>query len=104
MGKGATCMGLDLFETTAADKKSELQKIIFHLADKTSILETKLLTAQQSLEKLRTQKPVAVGMNALMTLSPKKGGQSKAKPPKVGMSVVNPASRKRKIATGVVFE
>ena len=44
-------------------------------------------------------------MNTFLDLGSKKvGGQDKAKPRKTGMSVVNPASRKRKAATGVVFD
>lgn len=98
-------MNLDLYETTAADKKTELQTVLFRLAEQTSTLETKLSAANQSLEKLKAQKTGPSGMNALMDLGAKKiGAQAKAKPRKTGMSVVNPASRKRKAAKGVVFD
>jgi hypothetical protein len=40
-----------------------------------------------------------------MDFGPKKGvNPAKAKPKKTGMSVVNPTSKKRKAATGVVFD
>ena len=105
IGKGSSTMDFDLFETKAADRKTELQAILFRLAEKTSVLENKLSVANQSLEKLRAQKTSTSGMSALMDLGSKKvGTQAKAKPRKTGMSVVNPASRKRKAATGVVFD
>lgn len=98
-------MEFDLFETKAAERKTELQTVLFRLAEQTSMLEAKLSAANQSLEKLRAQKTSASGMNTFLDLGTKKvGGQGKAKPRKTGMSVVNPASRKRKAATGVVFD
>lgn len=98
-------MDFDLFETKAAERKTELQSVLFRLAEQTSVLETKLSAANQSLDKLRAQKTSTSGINALMDLGAKKGGgHAKAKPRKTGMSVVNPASRKRKAATGVVFD
>lgn len=105
VGKGAAAMDFDLFEAKAAEKKTELQAVLFRLAEQTSVLETKLLAANQSLEKLRAQKTSGGGVSSLMDLGTKKvGAQGKAKPRKTGMSVVNPASRKRKAATGVVFD
>ncbi|KAL8602465.1 hypothetical protein ACOMHN_063332 [Nucella lapillus] len=105
IGKGSFAMDFDLFETKAADRKTELKTVLFHLAQQTQIMENKLSVATQSLEKLRAQKTGASGMSALMDLGSKKlGSPAKTKPRKTGMSVVNPASRKRKAATGVVFD
>ncbi|KAK7466621.1 hypothetical protein BaRGS_00037278 [Batillaria attramentaria] len=105
VGKSTSAMDFDLFETKAAERKKELQNVLFCLADENSVLETKLSAANQSLEKLRAQKTSGGGVSALMDLGTKKAGaQAKAKPRKAGMSVVNPASRKRKAATGVVFD
>ena len=98
-------MEFDLFEAKAAERKAELQSVLFRLAEQTCTLEAKLSAANQSLEKLRAQKTSASGMSTFLDLGSKKvGGQDKAKPRKTGMSVVNPASRKRKAATGVVFD
>ncbi|XP_076441824.1 protein PAXX-like [Babylonia areolata] len=105
IGKGSSAMDFDLFETKAAERKTELQNVLFRMAEQTLMLETKLSVANQSLEKLRAQKTSTSGMNALMDLGTKKlGSPAKAKPRKTGMSVVNPSSRKRKAATGVVFD
>lgn len=105
VGKGGVAVEVDLFEAKAAEKKQELQSVLFHLAETCSQLEAQLSAANKQIETLKSQKPSNAGLGALMDLSPKKGaGQSKVKAKKVGMSVVNPSSRKRKVATGVVFE
>jgi hypothetical protein len=105
VGKASSAMDFDLYVAKAADKNLELQTVLFRLAEQTTVLETKLAAATQSLEKLRAQKGGPSGMNALMDKGSKKAdAQAKAKPRKVGMSVVNPGSRKRKAATGVVFD
>ncbi|BFZ12063.1 hypothetical protein BsWGS_15102 [Bradybaena similaris] len=105
VGKGASAIELDLFEAKAAEKKSELQSILFRLSECCSQLEVQLVAANQQVEALKAQKNQAGALNPFMDASPKKGaGQSKAKVRKVGMSVINPSSRKKKAATGVVFE
>ena len=105
VGKGSSAMEFDLFEAKAAERKAELQTVLFRLAEQTCTLEAKLSAANQSLEKLRAQNTNASGMSTFLDPGSKKvGGQGKAKPRKIGMSVVNPASRKRKAATGVVFD
>lgn len=83
----------------------ELQSVLFRLAECCSQLEVQLAAANQQVEALKAQKNQAGVLNPFMDASPKKGaGQSKAKVRKVGMSVINPSSRKKKAATGVVFE
>ena len=105
VGKGSSAIELDLFEAKAAEKKSELQSLLFRLAENCGQLEKQLDTANQQIEVLKSQKGSASGLSVLADLSPKKGqGQAKPKTTKVGMSVINPSSRKRKAATGVVFE
>ncbi|RUS85271.1 hypothetical protein EGW08_006972 [Elysia chlorotica] len=105
IGKGSSAIELDLFEAKAAEKKSELQFLLFNLAENNGQLEKQLSMANQQIEVLKAQKGSGSGLSALADLSPKKGqGQAKPKTTKVGMSVINPSSRKRKAATGVVFE
>ncbi|CAG5130527.1 unnamed protein product [Candidula unifasciata] len=105
VGKGASAIELDLFEAKAAEKKLELQSVLFSLAECCSRLEVQLTAASQQIETLKAQKNQAGGLNPFMDASPKKGaGQNKAKVRKVGMSVINPSSRRKKAATGVVFE
>ena len=105
VGKGSSSIELDLFETKAAEKKVELQSLIFSLAENCGQLEVQLAAANQQIDALKAQKSSAGGLSSLADLSPKKGqGQAKPKTTKVGMSVINPSSRKRKAATGVVFE
>ncbi|XP_035824988.1 uncharacterized protein LOC101853306 isoform X2 [Aplysia californica] len=104
VGKGGSTISLDLFEARAAEKKNEFQSILFRLAESCSHLETQLTAANQQVDALKAQKASGRGIDALMDLSPKKGaGQNKTKQNKAGMSVINPSSRKRKAATGVVF-
>uniref|UniRef100_A0A0B7BUF1 Uncharacterized protein n=1 Tax=Arion vulgaris TaxID=1028688 RepID=A0A0B7BUF1_9EUPU len=103
VGKCGSAIELDLFEAKAAEKKLELQSVLFRLAESCSELEVQLAAANQQIDTLKTQK--ASGGGVVLNLGPKKGaGQSKANVRKVGMSVINPSSRKRKAATGVVFE
>lgn len=103
VGKSGSSINFNLFEAKAAEKRTELQTVIFRLAEQTLQLEEKLSVVQESLEKARAQKAGTSGMNILMNVSPKKG-QAKARPKKTGMSVVNPTSRKRKAATGVIYD
>ena len=104
VGKGSNAISLDLYEARAAEKKTEFQSILFRLANKCSSLRSELSTANQQLEALKNQKSSSKGLDALMDLGPKKPTSTNVpKQSKVGMSVINPSSRKRKAATGVVF-
>ncbi|GFR96774.1 protein PAXX [Elysia marginata] len=105
VGKGSSAIDIDLFEAKAAEKKVELQSLLFNVAENCRQLEVQLTAANQQIESLKAQKGSASGLSSLADLSPKKGqGQTKPKTAKVGMSVINPSSRKRKAATGVVFD
>lgn len=103
VGKGSAKINFDLYEAKAAEKKSELQTILFRLATTATTLECDLERANKTIDTLKAQKNQNAG--GLMDLGPKKGANpTKVKPKKTGMSVVNPTSKKRKAATGVVFE
>ena len=104
LGNTGSHISLDLFEAKAAEKKVEFQSILFRLAEKCVVLEGELNSANRKIKTFETSKPASKGLEALMDLSPKKSSaQNKTKQSKTGMSVVNPTSRKRKAATGVIF-
>lgn len=105
VGKGSSAIEIDLFEAKAAEKKVELQSLLFSIAENCKQLEVQLVAANQQIDALKAQRGSAGGLSSLADLSPKKGhGQAKPKTAKVGMSVINPSNRKRKAATGVVFD
>ncbi|WAR20212.1 hypothetical protein MAR_002050 [Mya arenaria] len=104
VGKGSTVINLDMFEAKAAEKRTEMQNILFKLAESATSLSSELEKSQQLVETLKTQRG-GNQSSALMDLGPKKGpNPGKAKPKKIGMSVINPTSKKRKVAHGVVFD
>ena len=103
VGKGTSTLNFDLFEAKAADKKTEMQKILFRLAESATSLESDLNKAKHTIDTLKAQKGPATA--AFTDLGPKKGANpAKNKPKKTGMSVLNPTSKKRKAAHGVVFD
>ncbi|XP_063425749.1 uncharacterized protein LOC134709520 [Mytilus trossulus] len=102
VGKSSVTISFDLFEAKAAEKKVELQNILFRLATTATSLEIDLEKANKTIDTLKAQKSQNTG---LMDFGPKMGtNPAKVKPKKTGMSVVNPTSKKRKAATGVVFD
>lgn len=103
IGKGSATIGLDLYEAKAAEKKTEMQSVLFRLAETSTKLATELDKTKQMLDTYKSQKG-ATPQN-FMDLGPKKAqNPAKAKPNKAGMSVLNPSSKKRKAAQGVVFD
>lgn len=103
VGKSSVTINFDLFEAKAAEKKVELQNILFRLATTATSLEIDLEKANKTIDTLKAQKSQNTG--GLMDFGPKMGtNPAKVKPKKTGMSVVNPTSKKRKAATGVVFD
>ncbi|ESO87659.1 hypothetical protein LOTGIDRAFT_234912 [Lottia gigantea] len=106
IGKGTSSIAFDLYEAKAADKKTDMKNVLFRLAEKAINLEQKLSVANQKIDKLQLEKSANKGTNPIFDTGSKRGAaaSSKAKPKKAGMSVVNPNSKKRKAATGVVFD
>lgn len=104
LGKGSSTVSIDLYEAKAAEKKIEMQNVLFRLAESATKLATDLDKANQTIDTLKTQRGTGQAQ-AFMDLGPKKGSKAaKTKPAKVGMSVLNPTSKKRKAAHGVVFD
>ena len=109
VGGGRKQLSFDLFEAKAADKKTELQTLMFRLAEKVTELESTVEKAQSTIENLQQHRAggsgAATGIGGVFDIADggKKNTQ-KAAPKKVGMSVINPASRKRKAAKGVEFD
>ena len=89
---------------SADDKSSELQRILFQLADRSACFEAKLKTAQSRVDTLQ-QKPSGQSVFDIGFESKKKKSQvAKGAPKQVGMSVVNPGSKKRSAPKGVEFD
>lgn len=81
-----------------------MQSVLFRLAETSTKLTADLDKANQTIDTLKAQKGPGQSQ-AFMDLGPKKGlNQAKSKPSKAGMSVLNPTSKKRKAAHGVVFD
>lgn len=104
VGKKASALTFDLYECKAAEKKTELQDILFKLATSSEKLEEDLAAANKTVEHLKSQTAGGGSGNASLQFGSKRDSHAKPKPKKVGMSVVNPTSKKRKAATGVVFD
>ena len=106
IGHGAKALDFELYEAKAMERKNELKIMLFSLAERSSDLSSKLQTANKKLDSLKSQQPS--GNTAMFDLEGKKNaGKSqanKAAPKKVGMSLVNPSSKKRKAAQGIEFE
>ncbi len=80
-----------------------MQNLIIRLAEQSIDLETKLEKANKSLDDVKAQK--GAGAGGLFDYGDnKKKAQAKAPPKQVGMSAVNPGSKKRKKARGVQFD
>ena len=108
VGQGVKTLSFDLYEAKSIDKKTELQSVLFRLAEGLTDLELKLEAANQQVETLKQQKMTAAtsgGGGGLFDLdSKKKKNQPKVQPRQTGMSVINPGSRKRKAPEGVIYD
>jgi len=89
--------------TPEDEKRSELQRIMFRVADRSLSVEAKLKTTQEKLESLQ-RKPAAQNVFDMGLESKKKKTQPKAQPKQAGMSVINPGSKKRAAPKGVEFD
>jgi hypothetical protein len=104
VGQGVKALHFDLYECKAIDKKTELQNILFRLAEKSTDLECKLEKAHNTIHNLKAQKGGGAGTSAgIFDLGDgkKKKNQPKTAPKQAGMSAINPGSKKRKAARGV---
>ena len=107
IGQGVKALTYELYEAKLAQKKSDLNSILFRLAERSLELESRLEKADMEIAGLRQQqKTSAVGDSSglILDLDAKRNKQPKIQPKKPGMSAVNPASRKRRAAHGVQFD
>lgn len=109
LGRDTQSIDINLFEVTAAIRKTELQAVIFRMADCISGLEASAEKDQQTISKLRQQQGTSKdsGVSGMVDFgNDNKRGKGLQKPisKQPGMSIVNPGCRKRKIAKGVEFD
>lgn len=110
VGTGNNSLTFDLYETKAFDKRTEVQNILFGLAEKSKHLQSELDKANTELEAVKKQRRKADGPSGASSmgidLEGVKGSKNQPKAPakQTGMSVVNPGSKKRKVARGVDFD
>ncbi|XP_064622677.1 uncharacterized protein LOC135484907 [Lineus longissimus] len=102
VGQGTSAFSYDLYEMKSAEKTTELQALLFKFAEKVSSLETQLKNAQQNVDTLSKQNKG--GSTGFLDFDSGKKTGAKVQPKKAGMSVINPSSKKRKAAQGVVFD
>lgn len=106
-GQELTTVDLQLPEATLADKKKELQVILFHLTDKLAETEKSLKAAETKVETLEKKvTKTSAGKSVFdMTADVKRKKTAQKAPPKApGMSVINPGSKKRTAPKGVQFD
>ncbi|XP_027059084.1 uncharacterized protein LOC113685740 [Pocillopora damicornis] len=97
VGEGIPSLSYDLSEAKAIEKKTELQLILFKLADKVAELTQELKVSSDSLERLKTQKYGAPGELSTFDIPAKKTTQAVPVKRKQGRSLINPGSRKEAV-------
>ena len=102
IGTGSKTLTHDLYEAKAIERKTQLQNVLFRLAERATDLENKLEKASKDIEKAKTSGTSVAGKG--IDLGVNKGSKTQSKAvQKVGMSALNPGSKKRKTAKGVQF-
>ncbi|CAH1791798.1 unnamed protein product [Owenia fusiformis] len=106
IGQGAKSFDFKLYEAKAAEKKLDVQDILFRLAEVSIDLDKKLTQAEKTIDTLRSEQGKNSSKHTGYFADQEKDVVSKTKvrPRQVGMSVINPSSKKRKVAQGMVFE
>lgn len=102
VGQGQTALNFELYEAKAVDKKSEFSSILFRLAERSMQLGAELEQASNCLDTLKQQKQSAVMVE---DVGKGKASSNQARiSAKNKMSVINPGSKKRKVAQGIQFD
>ena len=107
IGQGVKALTHELYEAKLAQKKADLNSILFRLAERSLELESRLEKVDMEVAGLRQQQKTSAGgdnSGLILDLDAKRNKQPKIQPKKPGMSAVNPASRKRRAAQGVQFD
>lgn len=108
IGKDPSTVTFDLTQET---DNSSLKYILFHLADRVTSLESKVNESKKKLPVSEKDQTSSSSAKALSTTSSISNFNSSSSPkkrvarvcPKVGMSILNPLSRKRKPPSGIEF-
>ena len=102
VGKGSNTLTFDLYKSSACEKKTELQYILFHLANTATNLKASLDKAELQVSSLQQQK--ASSASGMLDLQGQKKTGINIQLKQAGMSIINPSSKKRKVARGVNFD
>ena len=101
LGTGSETIPLLLSETTAEQSRSEMKRIIFGLYDTAHRIQKRVTDLENENATLRNEKLQNVSQDSLSSISAK---PTKVVTRNVGMSSLNPGSKKRKTAKGVNFD
>ncbi|XP_065052744.1 uncharacterized protein LOC135681983 isoform X2 [Rhopilema esculentum] len=98
-------ISLDLFEAACEQKKFGLQELLFKLADNIKTLERQLSEASQKLKQVEDANKMESPQSSPFKDSGTKRLKTVPKPRQLkGSSVINPGSKRKKAAQGVLFE
>ena len=103
VGEGDKALRFDLYEAKALEKRTELQAVLFRLAEAATHLGSRLDVATKQLHNAKQPATSTVTASFDLDSNSRKKVQKKI-PRSAGMSVLNPGSKRRKAAHGVEFD
>ncbi|XP_077985308.1 protein PAXX-like [Glandiceps talaboti] len=103
-GKGATALTFDLYEASASKRKTDLQNVLMRLADLATMLNTELKKTKDDLDTANKHK--GSGSSSVAAFYDPSATQKTGQkiPKKKGRSLLNPDSKRVKVAKGVNFD